>query len=67
MCVRAAQARDAGMIAFIYNEGIAEREATFETELRHTADFHERIAFERFPLLVERLLGDAHCAGQTWP
>jgi L-amino acid N-acyltransferase YncA len=53
--VRAAQALDADAIAFIYNEGIAERAATFETEPRHAADFHERVADERFPLLVAEL------------
>jgi L-amino acid N-acyltransferase YncA len=55
--VRAAQAADAGVIASIYNEGIAEREATFETDLRHAADFHGRISSERFPLLVGELGG----------
>jgi len=55
--VRAAQATDASAIASIYNEGIAEREATFETEPRHAADFHERIASERYPLLVAELDG----------
>jgi L-amino acid N-acyltransferase YncA len=53
--VRLARAPDAGLIASIYNEGIAEREATFETEPCHAADFHERIASERFPLLVAEL------------
>jgi L-amino acid N-acyltransferase YncA len=37
--VRAAQAPDAGVIAGIYNDGIAEREATFETEPRQARDF----------------------------
>jgi L-amino acid N-acyltransferase YncA len=55
--VRAAQAPDASVIAFIYNEGIAEREATFETEPRYAADFHERIASERYLLLVAELDG----------
>jgi phosphinothricin acetyltransferase len=45
------------VIASIYNEGIAEREATFETEPRHAADFHERIACECYPLLVAELDG----------
>lgn len=51
--VRAALASDASVIASIYNEGIAEREATFETEPRHATDFHEKIASERYPLLEE--------------
>lgn len=59
--VRAAQASDASVIASIYNEGIAEREATFETEPRRAADFHERIASERYPLLVAEL--DGHLVG----
>ncbi|HEY5344377.1 MAG TPA: arsinothricin resistance N-acetyltransferase ArsN1 family A [Solirubrobacteraceae bacterium] len=59
--VRAAQAPDASMIASIYNEGIAEREATFETDLRHAADFHERITSEHYPLLVAEL--DGHLVG----
>jgi L-amino acid N-acyltransferase YncA len=57
MRVRAAQASDAGVIAAVYNEGIAEREATFETEPRHARDFLARVASERFPLLVAELDG----------
>jgi L-amino acid N-acyltransferase YncA len=53
--VRAAQASDASVIASIYNEGIAEREATFETEPRHARDFLARVASERYPLLVAEL------------
>jgi L-amino acid N-acyltransferase YncA len=55
--VRAAQAPDAGVIASIYNEGIAEREATFETEPRQAGDFLARIDSERYPLLVAELDG----------
>jgi L-amino acid N-acyltransferase YncA len=55
--VRAAQTPDAGVIAGIYNEGIAEREATFETEPRHARDFLARIGTERHPLLVAELGG----------
>jgi phosphinothricin acetyltransferase len=55
--VRAAQGSDADVIASIYNEGIAEREATFETEPRHADDFRERIASGRYPLLVAELDG----------
>lgn len=57
VCVRAARESDAGMIASIYNDGIAGREATFETEPRRAADFHERIISERYPLLVAELDG----------
>jgi L-amino acid N-acyltransferase YncA len=45
------------MIASIYNDGIAGREATFETDPRHAADFHERIISERHPLLVAEVDG----------
>src|ERR1700689_5024504 len=55
--VRAPQTTDASVIASIYNDGIAGREATFETEPRHAADFHERIISERYPLLVAELDG----------
>ena len=58
VCLRAARECDAGTIASIYNDGIAGREATFETEPRHAADFHERIVSERYPLLV------AECDGR---
>lgn len=56
--VQAAQKSDARAIASIYNEGIAEREATFETEPRHAADFHGRTGVERYPLLVAELDGE---------
>ena len=55
--VRVAQATDTGVIASIYNEGIAGREATFETEPRRAADFHERVVSGRYPLLVAELDG----------
>jgi L-amino acid N-acyltransferase YncA len=54
--VHAAQECDAEAIVAIYNEGIAGREATFETEPR-AADFLVRIASERYPLLVADLDG----------
>ena len=57
MRVRAARESDAGTIASIYNDGIAGRKATFETEPRHAADFHERIVSERHPLLVAEVEG----------
>jgi hypothetical protein len=53
--VRAAKAPDAGAIASIYNEGITERAATFETEPRQARDFLARVASERHPLLVAEL------------
>ena len=55
--VRAARAQDAADIARIYNEGIADRVATFETEPR-TADGMARTLAERAPryptVVVER-------------
>jgi L-amino acid N-acyltransferase YncA len=50
--VRQAQLSDVGRIAVVYNEGIAGREATFETEPRQASDFLTRVASERYPLLV---------------
>ena len=44
---------DAPAIARIYNQGIEERGATFETELRTPADIASRLAeADRFPMLV---------------
>jgi L-amino acid N-acyltransferase YncA len=50
--VRPASADDAKAICAIYNAAIVERESTFETDLRSPGDFGDRIASERFPLLV---------------
>jgi L-amino acid N-acyltransferase YncA len=51
--IREASAGDAADIARIYNQGIDERGATFETALRSTDDILTRLAdAERFPLLV---------------
>jgi L-amino acid N-acyltransferase YncA len=51
--IRAALPTDASAIAAIYNQGIEERAATFETTLRSAEDMLERIkAAARFPLLV---------------
>jgi L-amino acid N-acyltransferase YncA len=55
--VRAAEASDAAVVAAVYNEGLAEREATFETEPRPAGDFIARIADGRCPLLVAELDG----------
>jgi phosphinothricin acetyltransferase len=55
--LRPAVASDAGRIADVYNEGIAGREATFETEPRQASDFLAQIASERYPLLVAELGG----------
>jgi len=48
-----AEAADAAAIAEIYNLGIAERAATFETEPRTAGQIAERLlTLDRFPLLV---------------
>ncbi len=51
--VRLAEAADAPDIARIYNGGIAERRATFETEPRTVAQIEDRLErLDRFPVLV---------------
>jgi len=52
--VRLARPTDAEAVAEIYNQGIAERSATFETVLRTAADLRKRIeeAPPRFPTIV---------------
>jgi L-amino acid N-acyltransferase YncA len=51
--IRAARPADAQTVADIYNEGIATRLATFETEPRAAADVEDWLAAgERLPLLV---------------
>ena len=53
MTIRLAIDDDAAAIAEIYNQGIAERGATFETDLRSAGDITPKIAdAARFPLLV---------------
>ena len=55
---RRAQLSDAGEIARIYSEGIADRIATFETEPRSRADV-ERVLPERIgPGDLDAMLGD---------
>jgi L-amino acid N-acyltransferase YncA len=51
--IRTAGAGDAEAITRIYNAGIAERSATFETQPRTVAQIKERLLLlERYPLLV---------------
>lgn len=45
-------------ICEIYNGAIAERGSTFETEMRSSAEFQERIRDTHFPLLVAKLDDD---------
>jgi phosphinothricin acetyltransferase len=51
--IREAMPRDAGAVARIYNQGIEDRGATFETEPRTAADIESRLEEgDRFPLLI---------------
>jgi L-amino acid N-acyltransferase YncA len=52
--IRVARATDAESVAEIYNQGTAERNATFETEPRTPADLARRIEDDprRFPVIV---------------
>lgn len=51
--IRLADANDAAAIAAIYNQGIAERSATFETDPRSVADIKARLWDQlRYPTLV---------------
>jgi len=53
IAIRAAAGDDAPTIAGIYNQGIEDRGATFETERRSPADILGKLAdTDRFPLLV---------------
>jgi phosphinothricin acetyltransferase len=66
--IRPAAADDAAAITDIYNQGIADRGATFETEPRTVDSLRARIEdAERFPLLVAedggRVLGWAGLSG----
>lgn len=53
--IRVAREPDASALAAIYNEGISQRQATFETELRQGSDFLDRIAESHYPLLVAEI------------
>lgn len=51
--IRPAVADDASAVMTIYNQGIAERAATFEVEPRRLEDLQQRLAdVSRYPLLV---------------
>jgi L-amino acid N-acyltransferase YncA len=60
LTTRIATMADAARIAEIYNQGISERIATFETEPRSTADLEEQLSYkgERFPTVVVESDGD---------
>jgi L-amino acid N-acyltransferase YncA len=55
--LRPAHTTDAAAIASIYNDALAGREATFETEPRPPAAFQAQIDSERYPLPVVELDG----------
>ncbi len=58
LTIRLAASEDAAAIADIYNQGMAERGATFETEPRTAADIHVRLLDpSRFPTLVAEHAG----------
>jgi L-amino acid N-acyltransferase YncA len=60
LAVREATEDDGAAIARIYNQGIADRGATFETEPRTAADIAARLADrDRFPVLVAFQAGTA--------
>lgn len=50
--VRCAKPQDCHAIARVYNEGIAERRSTFETETRSTADIEEWLSSAEHSVLV---------------
>lgn len=61
--LRPAVLGDAASVTAIYNQGIAERGATFETEPRRVEDLEVRIAEQdRYPLLV-LVAGDGRVVG----
>lgn len=55
--VRQGRPVDSEAVASIYNEGIAERRSTFETELRCGADLADWLASPRAPLVVAERCG----------
>jgi L-amino acid N-acyltransferase YncA len=62
--VRPARPSDAAAVASIYNQGIAERQATFETRPRGARDVAPRLASSSHPALVAEL-GDG-VIGWAW-
>ncbi len=51
--IRTARVNDAEAIARIYNQGIEDRSATFETEFRTAADIESKLAdIDTFPIIV---------------
>ncbi|HEU4657584.1 MAG TPA: arsinothricin resistance N-acetyltransferase ArsN1 family A [Capillimicrobium sp.] len=54
LAIRSAEPRDAAAVARIYNEGIEDRIATFETQPRTPADLEARIAGGEPMIVAER-------------
>jgi phosphinothricin acetyltransferase len=67
MLLRRVEPEDLDAIASIYNEGIAGRKATFETEPRSGADFTDLTGPEGHPALVAELGGRVVGAAWTTP
>jgi phosphinothricin acetyltransferase len=61
--IRAARGADAARIAEIYNAGVRERVATFETREREPVDFERLIAAKPLFLVAEL---DGEIAGAAW-
>lgn len=68
--IRSAAPADADAIAAIYNQGIEDRNATFETELREGGYFKEPLADQARPFLVAeedgRVVGFARALVYNW-
>lgn len=64
MKVRPAEPRDAAAMAAIYNEGVAGRQATFDTTGKSPAEVEERIGSEKHPALVAER--DGEVVGFAW-
>jgi phosphinothricin acetyltransferase len=64
MIARAATPADSGAIARIYNQGIEDRIATFETRLRTAADI-EKWFDEKHPLIVVEQAGEVIAFAST--
>jgi L-amino acid N-acyltransferase YncA len=62
--LRPAESADAEALASIYNEGIAGRDATFETEPRSGSDFAGLLGPDGTPALVAEL--DGSVVGGAW-
>jgi L-amino acid N-acyltransferase YncA len=62
--VRRASQSDAAAVVAIYNEGISERQATFESEARRPRDVIEKLASSSHPALVAEIGGEV--AGWAW-